>query len=168
MLCAYSTICPRWTLSLASVFLCVSPALANPDHSDHNHATTSVSIGEPGQLEHVTRTVQVTLYDSMRFVPAKIRVKQGETIRFIVKNAGQLKHEMSLGTLKQLKEHAELMARFPDMEHADDNQVTVDPGEEGKIIWKFTEAGPVYFACLQPGHYEAGMKGTLQVRKAPR
>jgi uncharacterized cupredoxin-like copper-binding protein len=168
ILFAYCTIGRRYTLSLAFAFLCVSPAIANPDFNDYNQEAPNVSIGEPGQLEQVTRTVQVIMYDSMRFVPAKIRVKQGETIRFIVRNAGQLRHEMSLGTPEQLKEQAELMTRFPDMEHADENQVAVDPGEEGKIIWKFTEAGPVYFACLQPGHYEAGMKGTLQVRKAPR
>jgi uncharacterized cupredoxin-like copper-binding protein len=101
----------------------------------------------------------------MRFKPASIKVKRGETIRFIVRNAGKLKHEMVLGTIKELKEHAELMRKFPAMEHADPNQVSVDPGMTGELIWQFTKAGTFDFACLVPGHFEAGMVGKVRVSR---
>ena len=101
--------------------------------------------------------------DTMRFNPSSIRVKQGDTIRFVVKNSGQLKHEFVLGTEKELKEHYEVMKKFPEMEHADPNMVTVAPGKTGDVIWRFTKAGRVDFACLQPGHYDAGMKGAVSV-----
>jgi uncharacterized cupredoxin-like copper-binding protein len=103
------------------------------------------------------------MLDTMRFTPDSIMVKQGETIKLIVKNSGKVKHEMVLGTEKELKEHAEVMKKNPEMEHADENQITVQPGKSGEIIWQFTKAGKVNFACLQPGHYEAGMKGALMV-----
>ena len=41
--------------------------------------------------------------------------------------------------------------------------VTVAPGKTGEIVWRFTTAGKVDFACLQPGHYDAGMKGLVTV-----
>ncbi len=121
------------------------------------------AIGKPGAAAKVTRTVLVDMTDNLRFSAAKIDAKQGETIRFIVKNSGKVKHEMVLGTAKELKEHYEVMKKNPEMEHADANMVTVAPGKTGEIIWQFTKAGKVDFACLQPGHYDAGMKGLVNV-----
>lgn len=104
--------------------------------------------------------------DSMRFQPAQIVVARGETLRFIVKNSGKLKHELVLGQVRDLQEHAKLMQKFPGMEHADDNMVSVAPGQQGSLLWQFSRAGTVHFACLQPGHYEAGMKGLVKVRRS--
>ncbi len=131
-------------------------------HGD-GHAS---SLGKPGNPKKVTRTIEVGMNDTMRFSPNDIAVKRGETIRFVVKNDGQIKHEMVLGTVKELKKHAALMLKFPEMEHADPNQVSVDPGKTGEMIWQFTRAGKVDFACLQPGHYEAGMAGKVTVADA--
>jgi uncharacterized cupredoxin-like copper-binding protein len=103
--------------------------------------------------------------DNMRYTPSNIQVKQGETVRFVVKNVGQVKHELSLGTEKELLEHLEQMKKFPDMEHDEPGKVALQPGKQGEIVWQFTKAGGVNFACLMPGHYEAGMKGTVQVGK---
>ena len=139
-------------------------------YGDANHAkkgphadARGSSLGKPGDPKKVTRTIEVAMGDTMRFSPAKIAVRSGETIRFVVKNDGKLKHEMVLGTVKELKEHAALMQKFPEMEHADPNQVTVDPGKTGEMIWQFSRTGKVDFACLQPGHYEAGMAGKVTV-----
>jgi len=127
----------------------------------HSHAGDA--IGAPGKASKVTRTVDVDMTDTMRFIPASISAKQGETIRFIVKNSGKLKHEFVLGTEKELKEHYEQMKKFPEMEHADPNMVTVAPGKTGEVIWQFTKSGKIHFACLQVGHYDAGMKGHVDV-----
>lgn len=121
------------------------------------------AIGKPGVAAKVTRTINVDMTDDMRFSAAKINARQGETIRFIAKNNGKVKHEMVLGTEKELKEHYEVMKKNPEMEHADANMVSVAPGKSGEIIWQFTRAGKVDFACLQPGHYDAGMKGLVNV-----
>lgn len=129
----------------------------------HEGEAHDASIGESGDAAKATRTVEVDMTDNMRFTPSSIDAKQGETIRFVVKNSGQLKHEFVLGTYKALKQHAELMKKFPEMEHSDPNQVTVQPGKTGEVVWHFTKAGKVQFACLQPGHYDAGMKGQVQV-----
>ena len=120
-------------------------------------------IGQPGVASNVTRTVTVDMKDDMRFHSSNFNVKQGETIRFVAKNSGKVRHEMVLGTIKDLKDHYEVMKKNPEMEHADDNMVTVAPGKSGEIIWQFTKAGKVDFACLQPGHYDAGMKGLVNV-----
>lgn len=129
----------------------------------HDHAKEGTAAGKPGNPNKVSRTIQVTMSDNMRFTPSSISVKRGETVKFVVKNAGQIKHEMVIGSIAELKEHAELMRKFPDMEHADPNQVNVDPGKSGELVWQFTKAGTVDFACLIPGHFEAGMVGKVRV-----
>jgi uncharacterized cupredoxin-like copper-binding protein len=123
----------------------------------------AAALGKPGDPGKVTRTIMVEMDDAMRFRPDRIRVKRGETIRFIVRNTGKVKHEMVLGTIKELKEHAELMRKFPEMEHDDPNQVSVDPGMTGELVWQFTRTGAFDFACLEPGHLEAGMVGKVRV-----
>ena len=135
-------------------------------HSGHQHGANEQSaslVGKAGDPKKVTRTVTVDMNDSMRFSPASIAVKRGEIIRFVVNNSGKIKHEMVIGSESELKEHAQQMAKFPEMEHAEPNQVTVTPGKSGTIVWQFDKAGKVEFACLQPGHFEAGMKGQVVV-----
>jgi len=142
-------------------------------HDDKNHVKKvdrhadghAATLGMPGDPGKVTRDVEVEMNDTMRFKPASIRVKRGETIRFIVRNTGTVKHEMVLGTIKELKEHAESMRKFPEMEHADPNQVSVEPGKTGDLVWQFTKAGTFDFACLVPGHFEAGMVGKIRVSR---
>ena len=138
-------------------------AVAAGDHADGHHNET---IGKPGLAAKVTRTIKVDMQDDMRFHAANLNAKQGETIRFVITNSGKLKHEMVLGTEKDLKAHYEVMKKFPEMEHADANMITLAPGERGDIVWQFTKAGKVDFACLQPGHYDAGMKGMVMVAGA--
>lgn len=131
----------------------------------HGHASEESAIGQPGAAGKVRRTIQVDMADTMRFTPAAISVKQGETIKFVIKNSGQVKHEFSLGTEAELKEHYETMKKFPDMEHDEPSKLSLAPGKQGEIIWQFTKAGEVKFACLHPGHYDAGMKGQVTVVK---
>ncbi|WP_034303648.1 plastocyanin/azurin family copper-binding protein [Herbaspirillum sp. RV1423] len=147
------------SLSLTAVASGTGEHAHGAGHDDHASA-----IGKPGNPAKVTRTMTVDMSDAMRFTPATINVKRGETVKFIVKNSGKIKHEMVLGTMQELKEHAEVMRKNPEMEHADENQVSVDPGKTGEIVWQFTKAGTFDFACLQPGHFEAGMKGTVAVK----
>ena len=128
-----------------------------------SHEAGEAAVGAPGQAARVTRTVTVDMTDNMRFNPGSVQASQGETIRFVVKNSGQVKHEFVLGSEKELKEHYAMMMKMPEMEHADANQVTVAPGKSGEVIWQFTKAGTINFACLQPGHYDAGMKGAVIV-----
>ncbi|MFM9923201.1 cupredoxin family protein [Variovorax sp. H27-G14] len=134
-------------------------AAASGSHAD--------AIGQPGVAAKATRTVQVDMTDAMRFTPADVQVKQGETVRFVVKNSGQLKHELVLGTAQDLKAHYEAMKKHPEMEHAEPNMVTLAPGKTGEVVWQFTKAGKVDFGCLQPGHYDAGMKGAVTVAALP-
>lgn len=149
----------RIIATLAVSFLATA-AIAGGDHaSGHDDA----SIGKPGVASKITRTVNVDMRDDMKFHADIFDVKQGETIRFVAKNSGKVKHEMVLGTAKDLKDHYEVMKKNPEMEHADANMVTVAPGKTGEIIWQFTKSGKVDFACLQPGHYDAGMKGMVKV-----
>ncbi|MEK7754949.1 MAG: cupredoxin family protein [Acidobacteriota bacterium] len=135
---------------------------AEGGHSaDGGHAQRA---GEPGDPNKVSRTIQVLMSDDMKFTPAKVIVKRGETIRFVVRNAGQTKHEMVIGSMAELKEHAEAMRQMPGMEDDEPNQVTLDAGKSGELVWQFTKAGAIDFACLQPGHFEAGMMGKVSVR----
>lgn len=146
-------------LSLGAVS---NSALAGGTHGG-GHGGGEDAIGIPGKAASVTRTVTVDMTDNMRFTPERITVSRGETIRFRVTNSGKVKHEMVLGTKKDLEEHYEAMKKFPEMEHEEENMVTLAPAKSGEIIWQFTKSGKVDFACLQPGHYDAGMKGQIVV-----
>jgi uncharacterized cupredoxin-like copper-binding protein len=127
-------------------------------HGDESHA------GRPATAAMVDRTIVVTMNDTMRFDPASITVKQGETIRFTVRNQGRIRHEMMLGTAEEVGEHAQMMRAMPDMVHHDANAVTLDAGKDGELLWQFTHKGTFTFACLEPGHFEAGMHGTVVVK----
>ena len=154
---------------IATATLCAASgvSLAAGTHAGgHAHSQGSDSaIGVPGKAARVTRTVDVDMTDGMRFNPASIKVRQGETIRFRIKNSGQLKHEFVLGTTKELEEHYQAMLKFPEMEHDEPNMITLTGGKAGEVVWRFTKAGMVDFACLQPGHFDAGMKGAVTVAK---
>jgi uncharacterized cupredoxin-like copper-binding protein len=121
----------------------------------------AASPGNPGNLAQVSRTIEVTMEDN-RFKPSEINVKQGETIKFMLRNTGKKKHEMVIGTPEELDKHAKMMKKFPDMEHSEPNMITVDPGKTGELIWQFTEAGTVNFECTLPGHFKE-MRGTVLV-----
>lgn len=145
--------------TILALLLASSPVFGHGGEESHGAAT-----GKPGEPAKVSRTIKVEMNDAMRFVPSAITVKRGDTVRFLVNNSGRVKHEMVLGSAAELMEHAALMRRFPTMQHADPNQVAVEPGQTGELIWQFTRAGKVDFACLQPGHFEAGMKGKVAVK----
>ena len=119
--------------------------------------------GIAGEAKAVKRTIEITMTDNMRFTPDKIIVKQGETIKIVLKNDGKMLHEFVMGTKKELEEHAALMLKFPTMEHDEPYMAHVAPGKTGEIIWTFNKAGEFDFACLLPGHYDAGMVGKVRV-----
>ena len=126
--------------------------------------------GIAGDARQAKRTVEIRMTDAMRFAPDSVQVKEGETIRFVVRNAGKLMHEMVIGTKETLAEHAALMMKFPNMEHDEPYMAHVAAGKAGELVWHFNRAGDFDFACLVPGHYQAGMTGTIRVtprKKAP-
>jgi uncharacterized cupredoxin-like copper-binding protein len=119
--------------------------------------------GIAGDAKAVTRTVRVRMLDTMRYTPDTIRVRVGDTVRFVHANAGKVMHEFVLGTREELDTHAALMLKFPDMEHDEPYMVHVAPGGADEIVWTFNRAGTFEFACLIPGHYQAGMVGKVVV-----
>ncbi len=158
--------------ALAIVALALGMGVANA-HGDKEHAAPRkfdaskvepTDFGQEGNPKKVTKTVKVDMTDGMRFTPSDVTVRRGETVKFVVHNDGKVLHEMVLGTKEAIAEHAELMKKFPEMEHADANMAHVKPGKSGEIVWQFTKAGEFKFACLQPGHFEAGMVGKVVVK----
>ena len=135
---------------------------ASPKRASVAHEQTRFGIaGDPAKA---SRTVVVEMSDEMRFSPEALVVRRNETVRFVVRNRGAVMHEMVIGTPEELAEHAALMKRFPDMEHGAPHMAHVKPGASGEIVWNFNRAGTFEFACLAPGHFEAGMIGRVVVR----
>ena len=129
----------------------------------HEH----LSAGEPGDPNKPSRIVKVTMLEDgkrMLFEPAVVEVRTGEQIRFVIYNEGTWNHEFILATKADNRKHAELMKKFPDMEHNDPNAVRLSPFSFGEILWKFTKRGEFEYACLIPGHLEAGMHGEVIVK----
>ncbi len=138
---------------------------AKEDHGDHgaSHGSGGSAAGKPGNASMPTRDIQIVTLDAMRFDPNSVRVKAGETIRFVVTNAGQVQHEFVIGDPKEQEEHAEMMRKMPSMKHADNNMLTLTPGETKALLWEFDKGGEFEIACHVPGHYEAGMRGKVSV-----
>lgn len=161
---------PAAALALAALFM-TSSAVA---HGDETHAAAprtfdaskvvDTAFGREGDPAKATRTIRVDMSDSMRFSPARITVRRGETVKLVASNRGQVLHELVLGTADELKKHAEMMKKFPGMEHDEPHMAHVKPGRRGEIVWQFTRPGEFEFACLVPGHFEAGMVGKVTVR----
>ncbi|OZI77381.1 cupredoxin family protein [Bordetella genomosp. 12] len=136
------------------------PATAAPDHAGMHPATAD--IGHPAS--QATRTVQIDMTDNMRFTPSRIDVRPGETVRFVVKNSGQIRHEFVLGTPADLQAHYQMMLQQPGAaHHAGGNAVSLAAGQTGELSWQFPAQGEVDFGCLEPGHYPAGMLGKVIV-----
>lgn len=126
-------------------------------HGDHSAHGESLA-GRPGQENEVSRTIEVEANDTMRFLHTPLTVKGGETIKFIVKNTGNVVHEFSIGTKDEHTAHGEMMMGNPNMHHgAGGPTVTIAPGKTETLIWYFEEAWQVEVACNIPGHYQAGM-----------
>lgn len=142
-------------------------------HGDAGHAPAPAfdpgkveptPFGQQGDPRKVTRVVKLEMADTMRFTPAEFTVARGETIRIVAANKGQVLHEMVLGTAQALAAHAEMMKKFPNMEHDEPHMAHVKPGRSGEVVWQFTQPGEFRFACLIPSHFEAGMVGKVTVK----
>ena len=155
--------------ALASLAAYAAVAIA---HTDTSHTTATAAKKEQkewgiaGDAKAAARTIELKMSDNMRFTPDRIEVKQGETLRLVMKNEGKLLHELVLGTKKELDEHAALMVKFPNMEHDEPYMAHVPPGKTGEIVWNFNRAGDFDFACLIAGHYQSGMVGKIKVLAA--
>jgi len=152
--------------------LTVACAGAATAGGNHRHQTGTARVekeqtawGIAGDRQRA-RTIELTMTDEMRFVPDRVEVREGETVRFVVRNKGGLLHEMVLGTSLSLDEHAALMLKFPAMEHDEQHMTHVKPGARQEIVWNFNRPGEFHYACLIAGHYQAGMAGIVSVTPA--
>lgn len=152
------------------MLLAAGPGLALA-HGDERAAKSKTAVkaeqkpfGIAGDPKRVSRTVTLDMTDEMRFFPSKLEVKRGATVRFVLHNKGKIMHEMVIGTMDDLKEHAVLMKKFPNMEHEEPYMAHVQPGKSEEIVWQFNRPGEFNFACLIAGHFEAGMVGAVTVK----
>lgn len=143
------------------------PAAAGSEPAGHHHDMEGYSAGEPGDPKELSRIIPVTMEErdsKMLYVPDRVEIRKGETIKFVIRNNGELDHEFVLATIQENSKHAEAMKMNPEMEHDDPNARRVAPKQTSEIIWKFTKSGQFEFACLIPGHREAGMFGVVDVK----
>ena len=160
-----------FSISILLAALSTSLAHAAGEHSGGH-------VGEPGKASDVSRTIEVTMFDNY-YEPENFSIIPGETVRFIVKNKGELVHEFNIGTAEMHIKHQEEMIMMVEngaleadrinqeamkmdmgdgpMTHDDPNSVLLEPGKQGEIIWKFTDKVTLEIACNVPGHYDVGM-----------
>ena len=127
----------------------------------------AMAIGHPGDPALVDRTIRVSMLDAsdgaMTFDVAALEIVQGETLRFVLMNEGSQTHDFVMATREEIAEHRASMSGAPDMAHEAGYAARVEPGETATLVWTFANEGTFAFACLIPGHYEAGMHGRLTV-----
>lgn len=149
--------------TISAFLLAPLSALAGPHHGVAPHSALASHAGVAGQAADVARTHDIGMLDTMRFAPAMLRFKRGQTIRFNVRNDGLAQHEIVIGTRADIARHRDAMREDPGMAHGAAHMAHVAPGGKEQLLWKFEHAGQFEFACLLPGHYEAGMRGTITV-----
>jgi uncharacterized cupredoxin-like copper-binding protein len=154
-------------LATAAGLLTAGRALS---HGNDKHPANSGPVkkeqmdwGVAGDAAAARRHIEVGMTDNMRFTPERIAIKQDETVRFVIRNRGKVMHEFVIGTKAENAKHAELMVKFPDMEHDAPYMAHVAPGKTGRIVWTFNRVGEFEFACLIAGHFQAGMVGRVSV-----
>jgi uncharacterized cupredoxin-like copper-binding protein len=154
--------------------LFVSPLTVNAHSNKPHQVKSELSMARFEQMpwgigvdpKQVTKTVEVVMNDSMRFAPSNLSFRDGDIVLFRVKNEGKLMHEFVIGTEESNREHAELMKRFPNMEHDEPYMAHVAPGDTRDLTWMFNRSGNFQFACLIAGHFDAGMVGSIVVTKS--
>lgn len=153
------------TMTSLALAMFAAPAFAAGTHGGGHD--DMMAAGKPGDASHVDRTVEIIMSEkddgSMVFEPNSLAVKKGETIRFSVRNMGEIEHEFVIDSHEMNMKHKASMEKFPEMEHDDPNAIRLDEGADGEVIWTFAKDGTFEFACLIPGHYESGMKGDITV-----
>lgn len=169
------------TIAAMAIFLMPIEVIAAGSHG-HGHGSKT---GKAGKTTDVTRTINITMGDNF-YEPVNVAVKEGETVRFVVKNAGEFVHEFNIATGDMHRAHAPEMMMMvehgvlePDRinwdaakkmqasmghgMHDEANSVLLEPGKSGEIIWKFPKHAKLEFACNIPGHYESGMVGNIKL-----
>lgn len=163
------------TIVLAASLLAPANAFAHEDHGNHGSHMMPPEAGKPGKASEAARTVTIVAADS-EFNPTVVQVKAGETVRFLVRNDGKLVHELTIGTKAMQAEHQSEMLGFAVSgaieadridraklgTHDHGNNVLLEPGQSGEIVWTFAKATDLEFGCNIPGHYESGMKGEFK------
>lgn len=160
----------RQILRAASALWLGSTGLARA-HGNEDHPKKLATLrkeqkdwGIAGDPKAVRRRIEVRMDDNMRFTPERLDFRLGDTVQFRVRNAGKVMHEFVIGTRVENAKHAELMLKFPNMEHDEPHMAHVPPGKSAEIVWTFNRAGTFEFACLIGGHYASGMVGSITVR----
>jgi uncharacterized cupredoxin-like copper-binding protein len=144
----------------------VPPGYAHDAHGAHA-VHRAFSAGEPGNPKQSSRVIEITMHErdgKMLFAPDRIEIRRNEQVRFVLKNDGALEHEFMLATAKENAAHGEMMAKMPDMQHEEPNGKRLETKGKSEILWRFTKRGEFEFACLIPGHYQAGMVGKVVVK----
>jgi len=146
--------------------LALAPAMPASAHGPV-HAMSGGKLGDPAR---VSRTVEVVAIENA-FSLKSLQVRDGETVRFVVRNDGMDPHELIIGTTAEHTEHRMMMREMMEaqkrgqphsmavMEHT--SGVWVEPGRAASFVWTFARTPNLEFACNIPGHYEDGMHGPI-------
>lgn len=139
--------------------------MPNMDGRSHSE----FSFGQPGDATKADRVIRITMGD-MNFDPQMLDIEIGQTILFVVTNRSEIDHDFTIGDTVTQRAHRDEMLEAMEngsAEHRNDpNAMLVKAGEQRELVWTFTAAGPLEFDCNIPGHFEAGMRGTISVTKA--
>ena len=153
--------------------------------SSFAYADKNMKIGSVGDAKDVTRIIKVIMYDN-RYEPNLFKIKAGETIKFVIENAGDLVHEFNIANKMMHLKHQPEMEKMVEneillvdsidkkkmeqmskidktMAHSHNNSILLEPKQKGNIIWKFDNAVNIEIACNVPGHYQAGMIAKVNI-----
>lgn len=128
-------------------------------------STAGTPFGRPGDAQKVSRTVAVNMGDTTCQTPGELALRVGETVRFLIRNSGRETHELVIGTMSAVKEHAEAVEEGADGDHDEPYMAHVEPQATQSIVWQFTRVGIFYYGCHVPGLPGPGVIGRITVSR---
>lgn len=155
-----------WWTFLGAVLLAFSPIMPARAADWKTRYDFGIPIDPKSAEAKNGRRIDVVIANGSMFYSIKeIKIKKGEVINFVIHNNDKLLHEFVLGSDESVAYEREEQAEGE--EHTGPEpiyEVEIKPHQVGTLTWKFTEAGKFNYVCLQPLHYEQGMKGRIIVK----
>lgn len=145
------------------------PAEAGPStEEEHGEVDEDISaFGEPADAADADRTITISMTDALRFEPDEIEVAAGETITFVLQSTSSIVHEFTIGDEEFQEHHEEEMMEMRELGQTmmmdEPNAISIPSGQTRELTWRFTQPGELLYGCHEPGHYPAGMVGTINV-----
>jgi uncharacterized cupredoxin-like copper-binding protein len=148
----------RTSIGIASLVLALVAGACGSDVNGDDGG----SAGDQNNGHSAGRTIEIEMQD-IAYEPDRVTVEAGETVRFVFTNTGEVTHDAFLGDAAAQDDHEQEVIQHGGHGDDDSSAITVEPGETGELTHTFAAGDELLVGCHEPGHYDAGMRLTIDL-----